>query len=72
MDDPTNLVDARPGEAARAQEAGAAALGHGGRMSRQHKSAAVLRLLRGEDLERGSGNGVTRPGDDGGDAERLA
>jgi len=31
--------------------AGAAALGRGGRMSRQRKTAAVLRLLRGEDLE---------------------
>ena len=51
MDDQTNPVDARPDEAARAQEAGAAALGRGGRMSRQRKSAAVLRLLRGEDLE---------------------
>jgi transposase len=26
-------------------------LGHGGRMSRQRKREAVLRLLRGEDLE---------------------
>ena len=51
MDDQMNQVEAGPGEAARAQEAGAAALGRGGRMSRQRKSAAVLRLLRGEDLE---------------------
>ena len=51
MDDQTNRVDARPDEAARAQESGAALLGCGGRMSRQRKSAAVLRLLRGEDLE---------------------
>jgi transposase-like protein len=51
MDDQTNPGDARPDEAARAQEAGAAALGRGGRMSRQRKTAAVLRLLRGEDLE---------------------
>ena len=51
MDDHTNRVEAGPGEAARAQEAGVAALGRGGRMSRQRKSAAVLRLLRGEDLE---------------------
>jgi hypothetical protein len=51
MDDQTNPIDARPSEAARAQEAGAAGLGRGGRMSRQRKSAAVLRLLRGEDLE---------------------
>ena len=51
MDDQMNRVEAGPGEAARAQEGGAAALGRGGRMSRQRKSAAVLRLLRGEDLE---------------------
>src|SRR3954452_16386726 len=58
MDDHTNEVDARPGEAARATDA--AALGRGGRMSRQRKSAAVLRLLRGEDLETVSrGLGVT-------------
>ena len=30
---------------------GGPGLGHGGRMSRQRKMAAVLRLLRGEDLE---------------------
>ena len=51
MDDQTNRVETQPGEAARAQEAGAAALGRGGRMSRQRKTAAVLRLLRGEELE---------------------
>jgi transposase-like protein len=51
MDDQTNPVEARPDEAARARERGAPALGRGGRMSRQRKSAAVLRLLRGEDLE---------------------
>jgi transposase-like protein len=51
MDDHTNPVEARPGEAERAREPGAAALGRGGRTSRQRKSAAVLRLLRGEDLE---------------------
>jgi transposase len=51
MDDQTKQGDARPDEAARVQEPGAAALGRGGRMSRQRKSAAVLRLLRGEDLE---------------------
>src|SRR4051812_40143263 len=50
MDDQTNLV-VQPGEAERARESGAAALGRGGRMSRPRKSAAVLRLLRGEDLE---------------------
>ena len=41
----------RPGAAERPLESGAAALGRGGRMSRQRKTAAVLRLLRGEDLE---------------------
>ena len=51
MDDQMNQVEAGPSEAARAQEPGAAGLGRGGRMSRQRKSAAVLRLLRGEDLE---------------------
>ncbi len=51
MDDQTNQAEARPGEAARAQGSGPVALGRGGRMSRQRKSAAVLRLLRGEDLE---------------------
>ena len=29
----------------------AAGLGRGGRMSRQRKTAAVIRLLRGEDLD---------------------
>src|SRR5215217_7351046 len=42
MDDQANQVGAGQGSAA---------LGRGGRMSRQRKSAAVLRLLRGEDLE---------------------
>ena len=51
MDDEANVVGARPGDAERPQESGVAALGRGGRMSRQRKSAAVLRLLRGEDLE---------------------
>ena len=41
----------RPGVAERPQESGAAAPGRGGRMSRQRKRDAVLRLLRGEDLE---------------------
>jgi transposase len=41
----------RPGAAERAAESGAAAPGRGGRMSRQRKTASVLRLLRGEDLE---------------------
>jgi transposase len=51
MDDQTNQAEARPGETERTRESGAAALGRGGRMSRQRKTAAVLRLLRGEDLE---------------------
>jgi transposase len=41
----------RPSAGERPQESGAAALGRGGRMSRQRKRDAVLRLLRGEDLE---------------------
>src|SRR6058998_3966426 len=41
----------RLGAAERPQECGAAAPGRGGRMSRQRKRDAVLRLLRGEDLE---------------------
>ena len=41
----------RPGAAERPQESGAAAPGRGGRMSRRRKRDAVLRLLRGEDLE---------------------
>jgi len=51
MDDQMNQVGVGPGEAARAQGSGAVVLGRGGRMSRQRKTAAVLRLLRGEDLE---------------------
>jgi transposase len=51
MDDQANDVGARPGAAERPPESGAAAPGRGGRISRQRKSAAVLRLLRGEDLE---------------------
>src|SRR3954451_10226243 len=51
MDDQANSVGAGPGEAERPPGSGAVALGRGGRMSRQRKSAAVLRLLRGEDLE---------------------
>src|SRR5690349_2681173 len=41
----------RPGAAERPQESGAAAPGRGGRMSRPRERDAVLRLLRGEDLE---------------------
>ena len=48
-------IEARPGDAERPRETGAASPGRGGRMSRQRKTAAVLRLLRGEDLECRSG-----------------
>lgn len=41
----------RTGGAERPEESGGAAPGRGGRMSRLRKTAAVLRLLRGEDLE---------------------
>src|SRR5918994_340799 len=51
MDDQTDQVWVEPHEAERAQGSGAVGLGRGGRMSRQRKTAAVLRLLRGEDLE---------------------
>ncbi len=50
----------RPGGAERPQESGTASPGRGGRTSRQRKTAAVIRLLRGEDLEIVSrGLGVT-------------
>jgi transposase len=59
MDKGTN-VGTRPGDAERPHESGAAAPRRGDRMSRQRKSAAVLRLLRGEDLELASRSlGVT-------------
>src|SRR3954451_5521608 len=51
MDNQAYEIGARPSAAERAQEAGVAALGRGGRMSRQRKTAAALRLLRGGDLE---------------------
>ena len=51
MDNDTN-IGRRPGGAERAQGSGASAPGRGGRMSRQRKAAAVLRLLWGDDLER--------------------
>ncbi len=41
----------RPDVGGRVQESDVAGPGRGGRMSRQRKTAAVLRLLRGEDLE---------------------
>ena len=44
-------VEERSGAAERPQESGIAATGRGGRMSRQRKTGAVMRLLRGEDLE---------------------
>jgi transposase len=50
MDKGTN-VGTRPGDAERPKESGAVSPGRGGRMSRQRKTAAVLRLLRGEDLD---------------------
>jgi transposase len=50
MDNPETGKE-RPGVAERPSESGAAAPGRGGRMSRQRKTAAVLRLLRSEDLE---------------------
>jgi transposase-like protein len=49
--DERQTVDQRLGGAQRPPESGGAAPGRGGRMSRQRKIAAVLRLLRGEDLE---------------------
>ena len=49
-----------PSDAKRPQEFGVAAPAGGGRMSRKRKTAAVLRLLRGKDLETVSrGLGVT-------------
>jgi len=50
MNDGLGTVE-RAGDAQRPPESGGAAPGRGGRMSRQRKAAAVLRLLRGEDLE---------------------
>ena len=58
--DEQKTAGTQPGDATRPHESGGAAPGVGGRMSRQRKSAAVLRLLRGEDLETVSrGLGVT-------------
>src|ERR671921_337617 len=51
MDDQMNQVGAGPCEGQQAQGSGPLALGRGGRMSRPLNMAAVLRLLRGEDLE---------------------
>jgi transposase len=49
--DKQQTAEQRPGDAERPEESGAAVPGRGGRMSRQRKTAVVLRLLRGEDLE---------------------
>src|SRR5204862_209915 len=46
MDNQANVVGARPGDAERPRESDVAALGRGGRMSRQRKTAAVLRPQR--------------------------
>ena len=51
MDDHIERVGTGSGEAEQARGCGAVARGRGGRKSRQRKTAAVLRLLRGEDLE---------------------
>ena len=45
------MVDETISSAAASAHEGGPGLGRGGRMSRQRKMAAVLRLLRGEDLE---------------------
>ena len=58
--DKDTTIGRRPGGAERPHESGAAAPGRGGRMSRQRKTASVLRLLRGEDLDQVSRSlGVT-------------
>jgi transposase len=49
--DKQQTAEQRPGAAAPDSGGRSAAPGRGGRMSRQRKMAAVLRLLRGEDLE---------------------
>ena len=48
-------VGTRPGDAERPQQSGAAAPGRGDRMSRPRKTAAVLRLLRGDGTGRAWG-----------------
>src|ERR687883_690029 len=45
------MTDETNSSAAASTPGGNPGLGRGGRMSRQRKTAAVLRLLRGEDLE---------------------
>jgi hypothetical protein len=49
--DQDHAMGERLSAAERPQEFGAAALGRGGRMSRQRKTATVLRLLQGENRE---------------------
>jgi putative transposase len=49
--DKQQIDEPRLGDAERPREAGEASPGRGGRASRQRKMTAVLRLLRGEDLE---------------------
>src|ERR1700745_2693556 len=44
-------IEARPGDAERPPKSGGASPGRGGRMSRQRTTAAVMRLVRGEDPE---------------------
>jgi hypothetical protein len=51
----------RPGAAERPSESGAAAPGRGGRMSRQRKTAAVLRLLRGKTWRRSRARSASPP-----------
>ncbi len=62
-----DVMAAGSGATASAREAGEGGPGRGGRTSRPRKREAVLRLLRGEDLET-----VSRAGRDGGDARGLA
>jgi transposase len=49
----------QPDDAGRVQETDAAGVGRGRRTSRQRKTAAVLRLLRGEDQTVSRSLGVT-------------
>jgi hypothetical protein len=72
MDDQAKQVEARPVAVERTQGSGAAALGCGRRMSRQRKTAAVLRLLREKDLETVSRDLASRPQRLAGCARRLS
>jgi len=51
MDDQANQVGVGRREGERARGSGTVAFGGGGRMSRRRKRAAVVGLLRGEELE---------------------